>query len=676
MKTGFYSRLAWTNIRKNARLYIPNILTGIGLTAVFYILLTLSMDNRLSEVRGGNYLPTIMPLGVVILGILSCILIFYTNSFLMKQRKQEFGLYNVLGMEKKHIGKILLWETLISCTFVLGGGLLAGILLYKLCALLICRILAVNSVLGFYHLSPKTLIPTAIFIFLLYFVTYLYNRISIARLNPVELLQSGHTGEKEPRVKWILLLIGLISLIAGYYISITTTEPLKAIELFFVAVLLVIVGTYCLFITGSTALLKLLKRNEKFYYQKKHMIAVSGLLYRMKQNAVGLASITILATMVLVMVSTTVSMYAGINDTIEEQYPHQMSLSAVYDVNDEMVNIPADQLLSMIQKASEKENLAISWHQTQQYLNCAFRTDGTIFWTDRSKKDGYLCQCWFITADQYQTMTGESLSLSGNEVAVYCHPNNASPKPESFSLDDCSFISVMELAEYPFPINQNPLSDNIGFVVSGETVLHQVDQLQKKGYQEYASTISNELLIDFENEEAVTLVYESLISDFSMQVRQYIDSQPDSSGACGTSINSKWDTLEYLYGMYGSLLFLGILLSIVFLFATALIIYYKQISEGYEDRNRFQILQKVGMRADEVKGAIHSQILLVFFLPLFTAALHVFFAFPILTRLLKILFQSNQTLFMGCTIGSLGVFAVIYTLIYSITARIYYQIVK
>ena len=221
MKTGFYSRLAWTNIRKNARLYIPNILTGIGLTAVFYILLTLSMDNRLSEVRGGNYLPTIMPLGVVILGILSCILIFYTNSFLMKQRKQEFGLYNVLGMEKRHIGKILLWEILISCTFVLVGGLLAGILLYKLCALLICRILAVNSVLGFYHLSPKTLIPTAVFIFLLYFVTYLYNRICIARLNPVELLQSRHTGEKEPRVKWFLLLIGVVSLIAGYYISIT-----------------------------------------------------------------------------------------------------------------------------------------------------------------------------------------------------------------------------------------------------------------------------------------------------------------------------------------------------------------------------------------------------------------------------------------------------------------------
>ncbi|MCI7098027.1 MAG: FtsX-like permease family protein, partial [Lachnospiraceae bacterium] len=302
MKIGFYSRLAWNNIKKNARLYIPNILTGMGLTAVFYIIFTLSVDNRLREVRGGRYLPTVLPLGVVIVALLSFILVLYTNSFLMKQRNREFGLYNVLGMEKHHIGKILFWETAICALFVLAGGLACGIILYKLCALLICRILAVDSVLGFYHITPQTLIPSALFFLALYLLTYVFNRIRIARMNPVELLQSTHTGEKEPKVKWPFLLIGIASLSTGYYVSITTQEPLKAIELFFAAVILVIVGTYCLFITGSTALLKLLKRSRKFYYQKKHMIAVSGLLYRMKQNAVGLASITILATMVLVMV--------------------------------------------------------------------------------------------------------------------------------------------------------------------------------------------------------------------------------------------------------------------------------------------------------------------------------------------------------------------------------------
>ena len=313
MKIGLYSRLAWNNIKKNAKLYIPNILSGIGLTAVFYIILTLSKDERLSEVRGGSYLPTIMSLGVIVIALLSFILVLYTNSFLMKQRNQEFGLYNVLGMEKRHIGKILFWEMAICAICVLVGGLLTGMLLYKLCVLLICRMLAVNSILGFYHVSPQTLIPSACFFLALYLLTYLFNRIRVARMKPVELLQSTHTGQREPKIKWLLLLVGIASLSAGYYISLTIEEPLQALELFFVAVILVILGTYCLFLTGSTAFLKLLKRNKKFYYQKEHMIAISGLLFRMKQNAVGLASITILATMVLVMVSTTVSLYAGID---------------------------------------------------------------------------------------------------------------------------------------------------------------------------------------------------------------------------------------------------------------------------------------------------------------------------------------------------------------------------
>lgn len=676
MKIGFYSRLAWNNIKKNARLYIPNILTGMGLTAVFYIIFTLSVDNRLREVRGGRYLPTILPLGVVIVALLSLILVLYTNSFLMKQRNREFGLYNVLGMEKRHIGKILFWETAICTLFVLTGGLTAGIILYKLCALLICRILAVDSVLGFYHVTPQTLIPAALFFFTLYLLTYVFNRICIARMKPVELLQSTHTGEKEPKVKWLLLLIGIASLSTGYYISITTQEPLKAIELFFAAVILVIIGTYCLFITGSTALLKLLKRNQKFYYQKKHMIAVSGLLYRMKQNAVGLASITILATMVLVMVSTTVSMYAGIGDTIKKQYPHQISMSASYEANGENVNIPEDELLILVRSAARENHLNLSFAEQQRYLGCAFRREGDTFWTDRSDMSGNLMECWFITADEYRKLTGKQLSLSENQMAVYGLPDNDGKTPDSFTVGDSRFDCTTELNSYPISMAGFNIVDCFGFVVSDETVFQRIYELQKEAYQEYASEISCELVIDFEDEEAVTAVYDQFADSLNQQMFQYVDSQPDSDGGFGMTVDSKWDTIEYLYGMYGTLLFLGLLLSIVFLFATALIIYYKQISEGYEDRSRFQIMQKVGMSADEVKGAIRSQILLVFFLPLIAAAMHVAFAFPILTRLLRVLFQPNQALFMGCTIGSLGVFAVIYVLIYSITAKIYYQIVK
>ena len=262
MSCGFYIKMALTNIRKNARLYLPQMLTGAGLTAMFYILVTLSMDERLREVRGGRYLPTIMPLGTVVVAILSAILILYTNSFLMKQRKREFGLYTVLGLEKRHVGRILFWESALSSLCAIFGGVFLGILLYKLCALLICRILQVDSVLGFYHVSLTSIVPTILFFLLVYLAAFILNRIQIARLNPVELLQSTHTGEKEPRIKWVLLIVGLLSLGAGYFLAVTTESPLQAINLFFLAALLVILGTYCLFVTGSIALLKFLKSRK------------------------------------------------------------------------------------------------------------------------------------------------------------------------------------------------------------------------------------------------------------------------------------------------------------------------------------------------------------------------------------------------------------------------------
>lgn len=677
MKIGYYRRLAWNNLRKNKRLYVPNILTGMGLAAVFYIVLTLTMDERLQAVRGGSFLRNIMPLGVVVVGLMSFVLILYTNSFLMKQRSREFGLYNVLGLEKRHIGRVLFWETAFCMLFVLAGGLIAGIVFYKLCALLICRVLAVDSVLGFYHISAASLIPSALFFLLLYLLTYLINRIRIAGMKPVEMLQSTHIGEKEPRVKWLLLLIGVVTLGAGYFISLTTKEPLSAIYIFFVAVILVIIGTYCLFITGSIAVLKCLKRSPKYYYQKKHMVAVSGLLYRMKQNAVGLASITILATMVLVMVSTTVSMYAGIEDTKERQFPHQVVLSAAYEENGETVVIPEDVLLGMVNTAAEETGLTVSFAEHQRYLSCAFLRDDDVFWTDRSRMSGTLMECFFVTAEEYETITGVHLDLADDQMAVYGAPSNASGMIPSFTLGDRTFDCTMQLDSYPIAMEKFSSVDCFGFVVKDEATFQYICELQKAAYGVHASEIANELVIDFSDEKAAGEHYGDFERSMRAQLAAYVGAQLGTDAPEFTAdITAVWEFDEYLYGIYGTLLFLGLLLSIVFLFATALIIYYKQISEGYEDRERFQIMQKVGMSADEVKGAIRSQIVLVFFLPLLAAAMHVAFAFPILTRVLCVLFMSDQALFMGCTVGALCVFALIYVLIYSITAKVYYRIVK
>ncbi|MDD7389718.1 MAG: ABC transporter permease [Lachnospiraceae bacterium] len=680
MRHGFYLKMAVTNIKKNSRLYLPQMVTEAGLAAMFYILMTLSGDERLESVRGGNYLPTIMPLGTAVVGIMSVILIFYINSFLMKQRKREFGLYNVLGLEKRHVGRILFCESAISALCSVSGGILLGILLYKICALLICRILGVNSVLGFYHVSLSSIIPSVLFFLTVYFLAYCFNRIQIACMNPVELMQSAHTGEKEPKIKWVLLVVGLISLGTGYALAIVTDNPLDALNLFFIAVLLVILGTYCLFVTGTIALLKLLKTRKNFYYHPRHMISVSGLMYRMKQNAMGLASISILAAMVLVMVSTTVSMYAGIKDTLDREYPHDFYISSSYDTGeDDYREIPLDNLKNMIHRAADQFDLDISEETTQRYFTCAFnRQAGNVLSVDRSRQINQVIECFFVTAQEYQHLTGKQLKLQPDEIAVFSVKNNTDDFNcgDTLTIGDQNYICTETPDEFPISMTAYTLVNCYGIVVCDEAAFSDIFQVQKEGYGEAASQISNRLVIDFTDRKAVEKVYTELEEAIGQEIMEYVDSQPDSTGGYGISTDSVWNTTENLYGMYGTLLFLGLILTFVFLFATALIIYYKQISEGYEDRERFQIMQKVGMSSEEVQATIRSQILLVFFLPLLVAAVHMAFAFPMLTRLLEILFQSDLLRFFGCTLGVFGVFAVIYVLIYRITAKVYYRIVS
>lgn len=680
MKQSFYLKMAISNVRKNRRLYLPQMMTGSGLVAMFYILFTLASDERLSQVRGGSYLPTIMPMGMAIVGILSVILIFYTNSFLMKQRKREFGLYNVLGLEKRHIGRIYLRESGIAAMGAVISGLVLGILMYKVCALLICRILNVDSVLGFYHVSLSTIIPSAAFFLAVYLIAYVVNRIQISRMNPVELLQSTHTGEKEPKIKWLLLIAGILSLGGGYVLALTTENPLDALNLFFIAVLLVILGTYCLFVTGSIALLKFLKKRQKFYYHPRHMISVSGLMYRMKQNAMGLASISILATMVLVMLSTTVSMYAGIKDTLVRAFPHDFYISAYYDTTQqENREIPLEDVSGIVHRAAERTGIHISQENRQTYFSCGFnKKDGQILSTDTSEKVLKLMQCFFVTAEEYERLTGQQVWLQENEIAVFSQTGNATTirKGNTWVIGENSYTCTRELASYPINMAAYTLVDCYGVVVSDDTVFSDLFRFQKKSYGKNSSEITNQMVFDFTNRKAVEEVYDDFTGALSDEIGKYVEKQADSTGSFGSATDSVWEATEGIYGMYGTLLFLGVILAIVFLFATALIIYYKQISEGYEDRERFRIMQNVGMSNAEVKGTIRSQILLVFFLPLLVAALHMGVAFPMLTKLLKILFLSSKVLFFWCTVGALAAFVIIYICIFSITANVYYRIVS
>ena len=678
-----YFRIAAQNVRKNYRFFIPRILTEAGLLACLYIVYTLVRDERMSSVKGGAYLPTFMVIGVAVISLLSVILMLYTNSFLMKQRKREFGLYNVLGMEKRHVGKVLFWEGAIGSVLGVFLGLLLGVLFYKLSALLICRLLAVDSVLGFYYVRAETLIPPALFFLAIDLFTTLVNWIGLARMKPVELLSSAQTGEREPRVRWLMLLVGAASLGAGYWLSVSTENPLRAIVLFFVAVFLVILGTYFLFVTGTTFVLKRLKANRSYYYQKRHMTAVSGLLYRMKQNAVGLASICILATGVLVMISTTVSLYAGTEQTLDRNYPrHELYLSADYDTADgQLLPIPFEAMREIITDAGARCGVPVSQIEQQRYLTVGYAFENGVCVTDRNEGSWTNAADFiYLSAGAYETLTGEAVTLAPDELAFCVIAANA-PK-EHYELETLTIGGqVYRIKAYlpSFPIETAMISTNrYGVVVADDAVLEAIYLDQREAYGEtYCSSFTDRVCVSFQDRSRVRALGTEVDKAISMGLYTWVEAQPDHTAdvTWHSAWDAYWESAEAVYGMYGTFLFLGILLGLVCLFATALIIYYKQISEGYEDRGRYQIMEKIGMSQTEVRASIRSQVLLVFFLPLAAAAVHVCFAFPMLLRLLRLLLLSSTGLFVACTAVTFAVFALVYVAIYSVTARTYYKIV-
>lgn len=694
MKRGFFLRLARSNISKNRRFFLPRILSEAGLLCVFYIVFTLRSDERILQLRGGQYIEVFMSIGVAVMMLLSVILLFYINSFLMKQRKREFGVYNILGLEKRHICRVLFHETALSSLAAVVLGLVMGTLFYKLCSLLICQLLNAEIVLGFYFINAKSLALSGAFFLVLDVMAYGVNCVTIARMKPVEMLSSANVGEREPKVKWPLLVLGLLTLGGGYYISLTTQNPLKAIVLFFVAVILVIIGTYFLFVAGSIFVLKALKKNKRFYYNKKHMPAVSGLLYRIKQNAVGLASIAILATGVLVMISTTVSLYAGAEETVKRNFPQDYYLSARYlQWSDEgqllhAEDMPRETLLRAVEQGAEKNGLTIKEMDFQEYLTVSYRNENGGLYCRQAGGNAAdslkgLSVMTYITQEMYRSLGGEELNLAEDEIAV-C-PMDIRQRGldrTEITIEGDSYQVKTVLPEFPIRSGMEELSTHCyGVVVADDSVLTHLYDQQKQAYGDAASNYTRRIAASFAGRGANGDVGEKLERDVEEYLKEYLKEvafpqQQEPGESLVITGNTVWGARESVTAMCGALLFLGIILGLVCLFATVLIVYYKQISEGYEDRARFQIMQKVGMSRREVKSTINSQVLLVFFLPLVVAGMHLAFAFPILEKVLHILLLSSTSLFVLCSLITFGVFAGVYVVIYLGTARTYYKIVR
>lgn len=659
-----YTKLAITNIKNNRQFYFPYLLTGIITVAMFYIMCALESNPGIQSMPGAKDLGLILRLGIGVIGIFAVIFLFYTNSFIIKRRKKELGIYNILGMEKRHIAKILSKEAFFTAIIAIGGGLVTGVLFHKLACMLLYRMIGFNGGITF-SFSKKGVMITAILFAIVYLLTYIYDLFQVQLANPIELLQSGNKGEREPKTKAIMAVLGVLCLGAGYFIAITTKNPIKALTLFFVAVILVIIGTYLLFTAGSIALLKILRRNKGYYYQTKHFTSVSGMIYRMKQNAVGLANICILSTMVLVAVSTTVSLYVGIEDIMKERYPNEINISAYYDTG-----APAEDSIAPIVEKSVKESGRKIRHE-EDYLELYFAAikDQGQYSLDKEKVktagdrvSGFVV----LTREDCKKKYNEEIpELAENEVALLTIKKT---DMDTLVLENRSY-HVKEIKQFQNTEDFETIADIMDeyyyVIVNDVQDMERLWQLQKDIYQENSSSISRQVRLDIDGDsEQKKECFENIKTALG----------PEQAKA-RILIDSRQSNLDEFYQIYGGFLFLGLFLGILFLMITVLIIFYKQISEGYDDKERFSIMEKVGMSNDEVKATIRSQVRTVFFLPILMAAVHVGMAFPMIKRLLSLFGLSNTALFAGCMAGTILVFALIYLLVFLKTSKTYYKIV-
>ena len=671
MHKGIFSRLAKQNIRNNKSTYIPYMITCIFCIAMIYMMEFLRDCPTLDQaVRQADEVRMIVFTGEIVVEIFCIIFLIYSNSFLMKRRQKEIGLYNILGLERNHIGIVMFLETIITSIGSLAGGIAAGIIGSKLALLLLLKLLHIPSVLGFY-ISVKGIF-TCLFMFGIVFLMILFLNLAKIHLSrPVELLRGNNTGEKEPAAKWLMALIGFICLGAGYYLAVTTESPIKAITIFLLAVILVMAGTYLLFTAGSIVILKFLRRRKSFYYRTGNFISISGMLYRMKQNAIGLASICILSTGVLLMISMTVSIYFGMNDIMLNRYPYDVDMSVTSISEDE-----CQTAIEAFEKAIADNKVPVEKSVEEIYLDIVCSKNGDqilIKPANTIRNSDSVLVLSLLNQAEYERLTGISANLNDGEIFAW-YPSAV--QKDSVTVDETEFTVKKWLDKNPLTCGEDAVSDNAVLVVTDED-FKKFDEMRTEMYKGVSSAPAGEDLtlhlgLDITGSETDKI-------DFGTPVMEVVKDLKKNGGLSENSwITSGIRQQEYesYYAVNGSLLFIGILLGSLFLMGTAMIIYYKQISEGYEDQKRFEIMQKVGLSRREVRSSVRRQILMVFFLPLLMAMLHITMAFPMIRRMLLLFGMTNTKLFIGCTAGTVLIFAVVYGLIYLMTARSYYHIVE
>ena len=680
MRAGLYPKLAWDGIRKNKRFYLPYILTCIGMVMMFYIIHYLAAMPTIKDMPGGDTMEMVLGLGAWVVALFAVIFLFYTNSFLMRRRQKEFGLYNMLGMGKNHLSLLLLWENGILFVISMVGGLLGGILLSKMAELFMLMLLG-GEVTYTLRIDPDAFGDTWVIFIPVFALIFLKGLIQIRRSSAIALIKSETVGEKPPRANYLLGIFGILILAGAYYIALSIESPLIAMAWFFVAVCMVIVATYLLFISGSVMLCRLLQKNKHYYYKPNHFVSVSSMVYRMKRNGAGLASICVLSTMVLVIMMGAGSLYAGKEDSLNTRYPHEFAASVDFLTEGETKRYSegkadyfyaqVDEVLNSYDVTPENAEQVLSTTATGMLKDGALILDPSTVDAANTETMEYVTQIYLIPLSAYNQCMGTDKTLNSGEVFLHCVRRTYDAPV--ITLSDGTVLTVKE-----------HLTDMMGsgeaamqiipsvFIVTDdmEAVMESFNKELGSMSGEYKCRLEVSYSFDADLSEEQQMELGEAIRE---RVRE-LDYTGD-GGFYSYNVECKAEERADFYGLFGGIFFLGIFLSILFLAATVLIIYYKQVTEGYEDEARFEIMRKVGMTAKDIRKSINSQMLTVFFLPLVTAAVHTAFAFPIVQKLLAIFNLRNTALSLMVTGVAIVIFGIFYGVIYKITSNAYYSIV-
>ena len=661
MKLSLYARLAAQNIRKSRRLYVPYLLSGVCMVMIFYVLSALTGDPALLSMSGGAQMAMLLTLGVYVMALFSALFLLYTSSFLMKQRGRELSLYNMLGMSKRHIVCIVFFETLFCAGICIGAGLALGVLSSKAFQLSLLRLMG-SPVSPDFTVAPSLLGTTALSFLAIFLLIFLRGAVSVLRSNPVELMRASRSGEKPPRANALKALLGIAMLAAGYVLALRVRNALSAFTMFFIAVLLVIGGTFQCFSSASVFFLRLLQSNKGYYYKPNHFISVSSMRYRMKRNGTSLAVICILSTMVLVILSSVTCLYAGTQDMLMTQYPRQIEITHKSD------ELPAaDALSAPVEQALSDEGLTPENVISYRSFYIAGQLDGDNVLAERGGSitdiDSVISITVMPLAD-YNALCGTSYTLApGEALATGSLLHRLNGRVTVFGSQTYTFAAT----DIPLPTDAQGDFDVVEallLILPDEDAFMELYTVQQEAYGSTSSRISTTYAFD-------TALPDEETSALGSRLAKAMQDE-------GIDIYRKVredDRADY-EGLTAGFLFLGIMLSAAFLCAAVLSMYYKQITEGYEDQARFDVMRKVGLSLRMIRQSINSQILTVFFLPLIVAGVHLAFAFPMLTKLLTVFGLFNTRLFVTTVLVSYGAFSLLYVLVYLITSRTYYRIVS